>query len=131
METSSKWLQGKLGIGWNQSIQQPMSNPNASTAHLAKYMWQKGMASPNPSGRPKGKVTRAVDKALTKERALKVADALISQAEKGYVPAFEAVRDTVDGPLPKPVQIAGEGGGPLQVEINLLHFGAVVTEEKK
>ena len=62
---------------------------------------------------------------------MKVADALISQAEKGYVPAFEAVRDTVDGPLPRAVQLSGEGGGPLQVEINLLHFGAVVTEEKK
>ena len=85
------------------------------------YMWKPGQSG-NPNGRPK-KVANAVDKALTAKRLKAVAHAIITKAEDGDVRAFEAVRDTVDGPLPRPVQLGGDGGGPLEMVLITEHIG--------
>ena len=92
---------------------------NNPAARLAPYQWKPGQSG-NPNGRPK-KVATALDKALTKKRALKLADAVITKAEEGDVRAAEFVRDTVDGPLPRTV--TGADGGPLEFLLITEHVG--------
>lgn len=93
-------------------------NKADSAPWLASHRFKPGQSG-NPSGRPK-KVTNAVDKALTLKRARRVADALIAKAEEGSVQAFEAIRDTIEGPLPRPVQLSGADGGPILIAQRLL-----------
>ena len=68
--------------------------------------------SGNPSGRPK-KITSALDRALNRHNTKRIAYAMVAQASAGNVAAFTTIRDTIEGPLPRPVQLTGAEGGPI------------------
>ncbi len=88
------------------------NNPNL--AELGKpYRWQKGQASPNPSGRPKTPLTDAlrdgvaqVDKSDGLSIAEKLAEAQIRQALQGSLPHFHEIRVAIEGPDTHAVQVA-------------------------
>jgi hypothetical protein len=79
--------------------------------------WPKGVSG-NPGGKPK-KVTSALDRALNRHNVRRIAYALIGEAAAGNVQAFTAIRETIEGPLPRPVQLSGPDGGPIKLAVVL------------
>lgn len=49
------------------------------------------------------------------ERLRRLAEALITKAEEGDVPALKEIGDRLDGKVPQAVSVSGENGGPLLV----------------
>lgn len=79
--------------------------------------WPKGVSG-NPGGRPKRKpIEEALLAALTPAEAQAVAKALIWQAKRGNVRAFDSLADRVDGKVPQAVM--GDSGGPLTIAARL------------
>jgi uncharacterized protein DUF5681 len=102
---------------------EPLTKREISTLNLGMRkhpLWQQGQSG-NPSGRPK-KITSALEKKLTRKRALKVADAIIEQAEKGSVAAFESLANRIEGKVPQGV--TGSDDGAVQIEIITHLIGA-------
>ena len=76
-------------------------------------MWRKG-ESGNPHGRPR-KVSSALDRAVNRHVAQKLAYAMIKEAVRGDVGAYITIRETIEGKLPQAV--TGPEGGPLQLMV--------------
>lgn len=83
--------------------------------------WKKGQSG-NPSGRPR-KLTNALDKVLTPVMTKKVAQSIVDKACEGDVYAFNAIADRLEGKVPQGVNVAGEDGGPLKIEVSINHIG--------
>jgi hypothetical protein len=77
--------------------------------------WPKGVSA-NPGGKPK-KVTNALDRAVNRHNARRIAYGLVGSAAAGNVQAFVAIRETLEGKLPQP--LTGEDGGPIQISLRL------------
>lgn len=79
--------------------------------------WPKGVSG-NPGGRPKRKpIEEALLAALKPAEAQAVAQALIRQAKRGNVRAFDSLADRVDGKVPQ--ALTGDDGGPLMIAARL------------
>lgn len=84
---------------------------------LQPYRFKPGQSG-NPNGRPK-KITSALDRALNRHNTKRIAYALIGEAQAGNVQAFKEIRETIEGPLPKPIELSGPEGGPLVISHRL------------
>jgi len=83
--------------------------------------WPKGFSG-NPGGRPKRKpIEEALLAALKPAEAQAVAKALVRQAKRGNVRAFDSLADRVDGKVPQAV--TGDDGGPLEIVVITEHIG--------
>ncbi len=60
------------------------------------------------------------------KRLRAIADALVSKAEEGDVPAIREIGDRLDGKVAQSVEMTGADGGPLQVtEVRLVPLTSV------
>jgi hypothetical protein len=66
--------------------------------------------SGNPSGRPKKHLTEAMRRKLDNdpERAERIAEQMLTQAEHGDVQSFDRVRDSIEGKPAQSVNINGD-----------------------
>ena len=83
--------------------------------------WKPGQSG-NPGGRKK-KITRALDRVLNKAETMAMAKAVVREAQKGNVKAFEAVRDTIEGRPSTTAELDGTAGNSMQVVIVRLGSG--------
>lgn len=109
--------------------------------------WPKGVSG-NPQGGRLRLYTNAYEKMgrrkLTKklrERLIKkgfdlpvrasiadgVAAGMHAAAISGFAPAAREIADRVEGPVVKPVELTGAEGGPLQIELAVVHIGMIAT----
>lgn len=97
-----------------------MCNHNNGNENIIKHQWKKGQSG-NPAGRPKDCGISFKLKNIIEAEDGKVADALAKAitryALKGDPRFVNIILDRLEGKVADKVQLTGEGGGPVQINI--------------
>lgn len=113
-----------------EKVETPQKRRRTLPPALRERLWKPGQSG-NPSGRPR-KITNHVEKLLSaklpndkRQRTYlqALAEEALKRAIKRSDKALEQIWDRVEGRVP--LAVTGDGGGPLQMQVEMVMIGAV------